>query len=149
MTTNRPFVTIATACDNILAEADGVLSVIRIVDRYAITALHQFKDQFRDADIALPIKALICLKSGDFQGEGELSLKIQLPDATRKDFPEKWTLLMEGEEKGVNINLEFGMSSKHIGLSWIEIYWNNEFLSKFPIRLSLDESQQKADAKNS
>ncbi len=53
---------------------------------------------------------------------------------------------MEGEEKGVNINLQFGLSSKHVGLSWIEVYWNGEMLTKFPVRLVLEQEQQSANA---
>ena len=140
----KPIVTVATACENVLLEGDGVASVIRLVDRFTLSAQVVAKGSAQglpkrpdiaNLDLPIQIKAFIGLKSGDFKGQGELSLKAHLPDGTRKDFPQKWTFLMEGDDKGVNVRLQFGLSSKHMGLTWIEVYWDGELLSKFPVRL--------------
>jgi hypothetical protein len=146
MSNPKPLVTIATACDNMLTESDGTISLIRVIDLMTLTNLRTdigaTPQEMPNVDFAVPVNAVVCLKSGDFKGEGELSLKAHLPDGTRKDFPEKWNFLMEGEEKGINVNIKFGLSTKHIGLTWIEVYWNGELLTKFPVRLRRQEASK-------
>lgn len=138
MKNTLPIVTVATACEHTLQEQDGVLSLIRVVDQFTISTHIQgttIPEKLQNMEVAVALNVVICLKSGDYKGEGELSLKLALPDGTTRDFPEKWPFLMEGGEKGVNVRLSFGLSSKHVGLTWMEIYWNSEYLSKFPITL--------------
>lgn len=146
---------IATACDNMLLEQDGTISIIRVIDRISVelkanikTEKEGISSEIQNFEIAIPINAVVCLKSGDFRGEGELTLKAHLPDGTRKDFPDKWNLLMEGDEKGINVHLKFGLSSKHVGLTWIEVYWNSEVLTKFPVRLVREQDSGISNAPN-
>src|SRR5690348_13251068 len=132
MKDQKPFVNVATACEKILVEKDNVFSVIRIVDVFYIP-----KEVADMPDGGVPISTLITVRSGDYRGEGELSLAVQTPDGVRNEAPEKWPMLFSDTNTAANIVFSFGIGIRHIGTSWVEVLWNGEILSKFPVTLTL------------
>jgi hypothetical protein len=132
MKNTRPLVSVATVCEKVLTEKDNVLSCIRLVDIFRMPPEAQSQP-----DVALPVSALIALKAGDFLGEGELSLVVETPDGTRNEVPTKWPLLFDGPLAGANVNFAFGIYIRHLGTTWVEVLWNGDLLTKFPVKLEL------------
>jgi hypothetical protein len=146
MGNNKPLVNAAFACENVLAEVDGVNYAIRIVDTYRVQAFAA--DGKTELSIpeghAIPIAALIVLKSGDFKGEGELSVVVCTPDGKRTPIPEKWKMIFTGGEHGNNLVMRFHFAAKHVGLTWVEVLWNDEALTRFPIKLAQGQTPSQA-----
>ena len=92
-----PFLASALFCERVLQEKDGVLSVIRIIDRFTHTAAGP------DAPDKMPpfkiqISILIAFKSGDFKGKREVKIKPNTPSG--KTLPSvSVPILLEGNEK--------------------------------------------------
>jgi hypothetical protein len=132
MQNTKPLVSVATVCERILVEKDNVFSVIRIVDVFWI-APEIISSQ---PGGALPISCLVALKAGNYTGQGELSLVIEAPDGKRLEAPEnRWPLFFDKDRSGANLIFNMALAFRHIGVNWIEIFWNGEFLTKFAVTL--------------
>lgn len=131
MSNPKPWVNVAAFCEKVLIERDGVVSAIRIID--TITVLESPPPP---AGLALPVSAIVVLKSGDVVvGESHVSLVLEEPDGTRKPFPEKFPVIFLGAEQGVNVVANFALPAQKFGLYWVEIIWNDELLTRIPLKL--------------
>jgi hypothetical protein len=130
MSNAKPIVNVATACEKVLVEKDDVLSLLRIVDIFYIP------DGITEAipEVVIPVSGLIVVRGGDFIGEGELSVVIQTPDGSRSD-PKTFPMIFGSSNQGNNVICHMTVSLKHLGISWAEVLWNGELLTKFPIKL--------------
>jgi hypothetical protein len=111
-----PFLVAAFFCDKFLREADGVLSAIRIVDRWNVTGPTETMQP-----AILQTNLLILLKSGLYHGSAQLLLtpispaNERLPTVT---FP----ILFEGtEENGSGIAIPMAFPAQETGVYWFEI----------------------------
>lgn len=129
----RPLVNVATACEKVLIEKDDVATAVRIVDVYYLPESQQ--PMPAGTESVIPISSLICIKAGDFEGEGVLSVALQTPDGQRKEIPQKWPIILKSGPHGSNLVLNFALSTKYVGQSWVEVLWDGELLTKFPIML--------------
>jgi hypothetical protein len=84
MPNTKPLVAVATLCEQILEEKDGVVSVIRVVDTYHVEPP---KDLPAGKVAVIALKLLLSLKSGDLTGSHEVrvALRRHLP-ANRSSF---------------------------------------------------------------
>lgn len=133
MPANKPYVAVAACCDKVLWERDGVLSAIRIVDTYGVPP-----DQPTGAQVAITV--LVSLKSGDLVGAGELSLVLQAPDGKQVPLREKWPMAFGAAEQGANVIVNMALPAQKLGLYWLDVLWNEELLTKIPIKLALAPS---------
>ena len=127
-----PYVQLATICEKALQEADGVLSIIRAVDRLTLTA------QGTNVPDELPQGMLqptlvVALKSDDARGRHPVTLRIQQPSGLY--LPERsFDVMFEGEERGVNLILQLQIEAEE-GLYWFEILVNDQLLTRVPLRV--------------
>jgi hypothetical protein len=134
MKNSKPLICVASACEKVLQEMDGVFSGIRFVDTFHVSPMAP-----PDAQIAFSL--LVLLKAGDFVGEGEVSLKIMTPDGRTSQFPQKWPVPLGPANAGVNIIVGFAVAAKYLGRTWIDVCWNSEVLTSIPITLQLARQQ--------
>lgn len=71
--TDRPYLSAAIFAEKVLREADGVFSVVRIVDRVGLLP-ESINSVLKDTIINLPITMLIAFKTGGFAGEAVVTL---------------------------------------------------------------------------
>jgi hypothetical protein len=127
-----PYVQMATLCERALQEADGVLSIIRAVDRIVVTA------EGSDVPTELPqgnlqLTLVIILKSDDARGRHPVSLRIQQPSGVF--LPERtFDAMFEGEERGVNVILQLQLEALE-GLYWFDVAVNQQLLTRVPLRI--------------
>lgn len=140
MVNKKPYVTVATVCEKILQEKDGVFSAIRIVDQVNFSSPESFSEGMQ-----FPLHALVCLKAGDVVGKFELSLKVRKPDGTAFIPNQKWPVTFGHTMDGINIVLNFALSLSTFGQYWIDVLWDGEMLTSFPIKFA-KESDAKVDA---
>ena len=151
MANTKPFVAAACFCEQVLQEDDGVLSAIRIVDTYTIPPLPPGVDVPPDGTRGvILVKGLISLKSGDVAGSGNVALILhKINGETTRLSPEGgWPAVLQGGEHGFNIKLQFGLGVKNFGLLWFDVTWNDELLTRIPLRLQQGESPEVATGPN-
>lgn len=128
-----PFLQMAVFCEKALQEKDGVMSAIRIVDRFTLTTPGEVSPEVMPT-MNLGITLIIAFKSGDVKGKMELKVNPVSPSG--QGMPGfVGPLLFEGGDHGSSIVIQYGLSAKEEGIYWFDIVLNNKFVTKIPLRI--------------
>ena len=124
---------IACLCERALQEKDGIISLIRVIDRVTHTRAGP------DAPAEMPpfpygMTAVIMLVSGQARGRHELKIEPEQPSGLKKQ-PFTATVHMEGEDKGQNVVMNMRMTFDQEGLWWFNVYLNDQLLTRMPFRV--------------
>jgi hypothetical protein len=141
MANTKPFVQLACFCESILVEKDGVPSAIRIVDTYFIPPLPEGVALPDGMQGAILLNGMIALKSGDVVGPGNISLIMNKTTGERVELspPGGWPVVMNGGEHGANVMIHMPIGVKNFGLIWFDVLWNQEVLTRIPLKLQRGE----------
>jgi hypothetical protein len=130
-----PYVQLAAVCDKVLQEADGTLSLIRVIDRFTVTA-HGPGPGELPAELPegnLDVTLVVALKADDARGRYPISLRIQQPSGAY--LPERsFDAMFEGGERGVNLILRLQLEALE-GLYWFDVSMNERLLTRVPLRI--------------
>ena len=129
-----PYVSVACACEKVLTEQDGVLSIIRVIDR----VFHQVvgpeaPTQFEPFTFNFVL--LVTLKSGDARGSYTVEIRPEAPSGERFDPLVSVPVLFEGEERGANLILNMGFQVQMEGLYWFDVLFQDKVLTRVPLRV--------------
>jgi hypothetical protein len=127
-----PYVTVATICEKVLQEADGVLSIIRSVDRMNITVTGPGAPTELPQGVIQPT-LVVCLKSDDAMGRHPLNVRVQQPTGLMLPT-QTFDVMFEGAERGVNLILQMQLEAIE-GLYWFEVLLNESLLTRVPLRI--------------
>lgn len=142
MANTKPFVAVACFCEQVLQEADGVLSAIRIVDTYTIQPSARSIQFTPEGPLpVIPVRGLISLRSGDVKDTGtvELIMHRTTGETVHLSPVEGWPAILQGNEHGFNVRLDFLLGVKNFGLMWFDVTWNGELLTRIPLMLKQAE----------
>ena len=91
-----PYVQLAAICEKVLQEADGVLSVIRVIDRLILTAQGtELPDELPQGLLA-NVTFVVSLRPDDARGRHPLQVRIQQPSGVF--LPEQtFDVMFEGD----------------------------------------------------
>ena len=128
-----PYVQFAGFCEKTLQEADGVISLIRVLDRITITAEGPEVPAELPPGGAINTTMVVMLKSDDARGRHPLKIRMQLPSGAYGPDQEV-DAVFEGEERGVNLIVNMTLEAIE-GIYWFEVYVNNRKLTKMPLRV--------------
>lgn len=135
MANMKPFVTVACFCEKVLEEADHVMTAIRIVDIYYVPPI---PDAGPDGPFpAIVVEGLVSLKSGDLVGSHTIAFVMENTQGARTQLSPVggWPVVFEGGEHGVNLKLKFPIGVKNFGLCWFDVIFDDEVLTRIPLRL--------------
>ncbi|HUA83480.1 MAG TPA: hypothetical protein VMB85_06435 [Bryobacteraceae bacterium] len=136
-TSMTPYVHVAAFCQTALNEANGVLSLIRLIDRYPIVG--QTKEM---QPTTINITLAVVLKSGNMTGSATLSIKPMKPDGNPMP-PLNVPVLFEGMERGVGIITQMQLALTEPGLYWFDVFIDEVvLLTRIPLRILYQEGQQ-------
>jgi hypothetical protein len=135
-----PYVAVAVICERVLLDKDGVASLIRMIDRVTVTA-HGAEAPEEMPPINLTNNTLfISLKSGFVRGNFRVKIRPIAPSGTV--LPELgMPVLLEGEERGVNIQAQLHMQLSEEGIYWFEVRFEDQLLTRVPLRLLYQRMQ--------
>jgi hypothetical protein len=126
----RPYLQMALFCEKVLREADGVLSVIRIVDRFTVNGV---TPEMPPQPMAFTI--VISFKAGFMRGKQTLAIRPKSPtgvDLPAMEFP----VLFEGDDdRGVALAFPIQWVPPEEGLYWWDVYLNQELVTRMPLRV--------------
>lgn len=131
--TGGPYLQMATFCERVLQERDGVLSVIRAIDRLIVNASGPTApEKMPAAQINFPL--IIMLKSGF--AKGSYSLKLIPNTPSNKQLGESSVgVLFEGDDRGVNVILNVQVIAQEEGLYWFDVLLGPQLLTRIPFRV--------------
>lgn len=128
-----PYLKAAAICSDVIEGKDGVLSLIRIIDRLTITATGpQSPPEMPRAKY--PLKIVLMFVSGSARGSHDVAVKMERPDATLRDC---WagTVFLEGEDRGANVVVGLEIDFPEQGLYWFDLYLNDARVTRMPFRV--------------
>lgn len=123
-----PYVAAALLCEKVLREADGVISLIRVVDRWEVTGP---TDQIPVIQATL----VILMKSGTHRGPAQLTVSPFSPDG--KHMPQVgFPINFEGDDdRGAGIVAPMGFPAPESGVYWFDIAIDGQPMTRIPIRV--------------
>lgn len=130
-----PYLVAACFCDKVLREADGVLSLIRIVDRWNIVGSTPTM-----TPTTVQGSLVILFKSGILRASAQLTITPITPSNERSE-PIVAPLLFEGDdERGTGVVIPMGFPVRDPGLYWFEVALaaqggQSEVLTFIPMRI--------------
>lgn len=141
MRNSKPFVSVAAFCEKVLEDRDGVLSAIRLVDTFELAA---HPSTFGDLRPGIEVSGIIALKSGPLVGSYTVGLVMENTKGERKEISPAggWPVVFNGGEHGIQIRLNFYFEVREVGLWWFDVMFENEVLTRIPLKLRVREEQQ-------
>lgn len=131
----KAHLSMAVFCEKVLREADNVLSVIRVIDRFNISGP---TPEMKQPQI-LPFTILVSFKSGILRGKQLLEIRPIAPNGTempRLSFP----MLFEGDdERGNAVVAQLNFMVVEEGLYWFDLYLNEELVTRMPLRIAYQQ----------
>lgn len=128
-----PYLQVAVLCEKVLQEKDGVLSAIRIVDRIVMTASGVGAPQ-QMPPVPISLTALLVFKSGSARGNHQVKIRPTLPSG-RILQEISLPMLLEGDDRGVNLIANIGLQAREEGLYWFDIVVDDELATRIPLRI--------------
>lgn len=128
-----PYIQIAAFCERVLREADGVVSLIRIVDRITHTEMGPSAPE-EMPEVRYPLFLVITLKSGTARGRREITIIPEQPSGETIQ-PITLSVNMEGESKGVNITSRIDFPYKMEGLYWFNVQFDHQIITRLPLEV--------------
>jgi len=131
-----PFVTVATFCERVLEEKDGVNTLVRIVDRYYvdISSSEQLPTGVKPA---IATSLMVIVKSGDFRGPATVTIKLRLPSGDYSERVVNAPVTFDGGENGVSLQVQMGIEIGRYGLYWAEVEIDGRLITRTPLRVEL------------
>jgi hypothetical protein len=128
-----PYLSAAVICERVLEEKDGVVTLVRLIDRFTITL------QGPEAPATLPptpisLIAVVWLRSGEARGSYTLKLRPELPSGQTLDAAQL-TVHLEGEERGTRSVFTLNLVAEQEGLYWFDVLLGDTLLTRIPFRI--------------
>jgi hypothetical protein len=126
----RPHLAIAVFCEKVLREADGVISLIRVVDRFIVAgATSEMEPQ------VLKFTLMLMFKAGFMRGKATIAVRPKSPagaELPAMEFP----VLFEGDDdRGLALSGEVNFPISEEGVYWFDVYVMQELVTRMPLRV--------------
>jgi hypothetical protein len=136
-----PYLSYAVICEKVLNEQDGVLSLIRLIDRVTVRVVTPSGAEVPAALLPpappIPITFVVGLKSGDYTGTVPVKVRIEAPSGYQ--WPEFETSAeLRGEEAGANVVLPMQFPALDEGVHWFVVEVSGEVVTRVPLRIIKD-----------
>ena len=128
-----PYLKMACFCERILRETDGVVTLVRVIDRLTHTEAGP-SPPAEMPPVTYEMKVVIMLIPGQALGRHELKIERELPSGIREE-PITLTVQMEGADRGANVVIDVKMTFPLEGLYWFNVYLNDALLTRMPFRV--------------
>jgi hypothetical protein len=133
MPVNGPYLKAALLCENVIEDKQGVLSLIRVIDRFTQTGVGPAAPA-EMPPLTVSVVAVLMFVSGEARGAHEIQLEIEKPSGLRQSLGSS-SVHFEGEDRGANIVARLQLVLDSQGLYWIDVRLGDEVVTRMPLRV--------------
>ncbi len=127
-----PWLQAAVFCEKVLQERDGVVSLIRVVDRFIITGSGEGAPE-RMPPTNISVSGVLMFKSGF--AKGSYTVKLVLNSPSRTQIGEMLLpMFLEGDDRGVSLAFNMTLSWEE-GLYWMDVRVGETLVTRMPLRI--------------
>ena len=137
----EPYLKLGTICERVLEEKDGVLSLIRIVDRFTFTITG--KEPPGQLPRVVRLLTIIMSWVGGL-GSHEAAFNIISPGGETQRSPRSWSFSLDAINRGHNIIVTLPVSMAREGVYWIEFILNDQVKSRVPFQVIYERQKLRA-----
>lgn len=132
-----PRLRIGTLCERVLEEKDGVLSLIRLIDRVVVTA--EGTEVPRELPPGqIPVTAVMSWVNG--LGNYEAKIRVDMPDGKSIESP-TMPFYLESLDRVQNHIMQMVLPVRRAGIYWFNFLLGEEIKSKVPLRVIYQRKQ--------
>lgn len=125
-----PYLAAAFLCEKALREVDGVLSCIRLVDRWTVSGPTEIMPP-----TGIQATLVVIFKSGIHRGQAHLRITPVSPSDERLP-PIDVPVLFEGDdERGIAVVIPMTFPAQEAGTYWFNVSIDGRSLSEIPLRV--------------
>lgn len=128
--TGGPYLCAALMCEKVLREGDGVLSFIRIVDKWTVTGAAEVMPP-----TVIQTNLVLLFKSGIHRGGAQIRVTPTSPTGRVLEsmiFP---TIFEGDDDRGTAVVAVMGFPASEDGLYWFEVALNEQVVTRVPLRV--------------
>jgi hypothetical protein len=130
-----PFVSVAAFCENVVQEKDGVLTLVRVIDRYDLQASGpQAPSEMPEGMLVQP-NLVVVLKSGRALGSFAVRINFHHPNGRVVEGAEQSFAPAGGEEGGVSVVSKVVLQLSSAGIYWAEVIVNSRVVTRVPLQV--------------
>lgn len=131
-----PYVNIAVFCDRAITEADGALSLIRIIDQVNVQLQGPGAPDDLPPGGVLQATLVVGLKPGRARGRQSVQIVMEHPDTMRYPGPVQSIQFTGGPNNGVNVVLNMNIQLSSAGLYWADVMVNDRLVTRVPLQVT-------------
>ncbi len=129
-----PYLQVACFCENVVQRADGVLTLVNIVDRVSITSQGPSVPE-NMPKVPWVAYLVLILKAGKARGRKEVTIIPELADGTTKPPATVSVNFEGGDDRGIQVVTRTNIELEYEGLYWFHIRLDGELITKLPLRV--------------
>ncbi len=130
-----PYVHLATFCERVIEEKDGVLTLVRVIDRLTVSASGE--DAPEDLPPGAQVNATLVLgfKPGQARGRQTVNVTLEHPDTSQHPGPDLPIHFTQGPQNGANLVLNMQIALSTAGIYWADIRVNGRTVTRVPLEV--------------
>lgn len=131
-----PYLVVAAFCERALQERDGVLSLIRIIDKWT-TAVTGPGPMVPDRMPPVPVNLTLAvvLKPGEARGRFMVKVRPEAPSGLRLPDVELPVLFSGAPDAGANLLFGINMIATEEGVYWFDTLLDDQLITRTPLRI--------------
>lgn len=128
--TGGPYLSAALFCEKILRESDGVMSFIRVVDRWTVSGPSETMP-----NTTIQTNLIITMKSGMYRGPSQIIVTPSTPSGSDMAALRASVNFEGDDDRGVAIHLPLVFPVQEPGIYWFEVSVNGQTQAQVPMRV--------------
>lgn len=125
-----PYLAGALFCEKVLRESDGVVSLIRVVDRWTVRGSTEVMPQ-----TLIQCTLVIMMKSGSFRGSGQLTLTPTAPSGKIMASIHLPVIFEGDDDRGIAVVAPMGFPAEESGVYWFDLVVEGQSFTRLPLRV--------------
>ena len=125
-----PYLTAALICEKALREVDGVVSFIRVVDRWTVTGPTEEMPQ-----TSIQATLVVMFKSGIHRGPGQVTITPAAPSGAQLSGIVASVHFEGDEDRGVGVVIPMAFPVREPGIYWLNVSLDGHSFSEIPLRV--------------
>ncbi|MCA1708413.1 MAG: hypothetical protein LC808_36100 [Actinobacteria bacterium] len=130
-----PYVSLATFCEQVIEDKEGVLTLVRIIDQVTVSATGEGASDELPAGATINTTLVISLKPGQARGRQTVKISFEHPDTSHHPGPELPVHFTQGPSVGANFVLKVGLTLSTPGVYWADVLVNRRLVTRVPLEV--------------